>query len=741
MVAASKDNAFKQLMDKNEISYELKFADVQKLIDDETNGNVRAKRRQRESKMGWDYYARYSEIEEFVDGLHSTNDITVSVETIGSSFEGRNIRWISSATATWIINELVTRPFEYTDVLNGIDWYIVPLLNPDGYEYSHTTERFWRKTRSVIPGSSCKGVDPNRNFPFQFGGERTSPNPCSEIYRGSKPLSQNEAVALSNLMKRLLADETNVLSAYISIHAYGQYWFFPWGWKAGLYTDDFEEQLSLGLVVQAMKEVHGTNYTTGTAADILYPVGGASDDYGRNLGIKYTVTVELRNTENYLLNPSEIVPNAEELMAALKVVAARVRRGTESYSQALEAGIRRYDGYEVLSVIPDTLEKLGVLRHIHDSNDGSYDFWTDPVLNRKVDIMVAPELQEEFKQLLEKNGMAYKTKVNNVQSLINQERAANEKARLRNGNGKEGWDYYMRHNEIEEFIRSRPSTGDITVSVETIGTSYEGRNITAVKLSTSPTNSRGILIDANIHAREWITSATATWIINEFVTKPAQYGDLLDGVDYYIIPMVNPDGYEHCHTADRMWRKTRSVNAGSSCLGCDPNRNFPFQFGGEGTSSVPCSDIFKGDHALSESETKALSDYIVRLAGDENVDVRAYLTFHSYGQLWLLPWGYTAGTYPDDYEDQLSLGQAAIAALAGVHNTQYVTGSGADVLYGVGGASDDYGKFSGIKYSVTVEMRDDDEYGFVLPPDQIIPNAQEIMAALRVVAARVRDEA
>ncbi|CAL8071091.1 unnamed protein product [Orchesella dallaii] len=299
----------------------------------------------------------------------------------------------------------------------------------------------------------------------------------------------------------------------------------------------------------------------------------------------------------------------------------------------------------------------------------------------------------------------------------------------------------MRYSEIEEFIHGLNSTDDITVSVEQIGTSYEGRNITAVKLSTSPTNTKAILIDANIHAREWITSATATWIINELVSNPTQYSDVLDGVDYFIIPLINPDGYEHAQTVDRMWRKTRSVNAGSTCRGCDPNRNFPYQFGGEGTSSVPCSDIFKGNEALSESETKALSDYIQRLVADETVNVLAYLTFHSYGQLWLTPWGYTAGAYPEDHEEQISLGKAATEALAEINGTQYTYGTGADVLYGVGGASDDYAKISGIKYSVTVEMRDEDEFGFVLPPDQIIPNAQEIMAAVREVAIRVRQEA
>lgn len=72
----------------------------------------------------------------------------------------------------------------------------------------------------------------------------------------------------------------------------------------------------------------------------------------------------------------------------------------------------------------------------------------------------------------------------------------------------------------------------------------------------------------------------------------------------------------------------------------------------------------------------------------------------------------------------MSLGNAAISAIRNVHGTRYITGTGADVLYGVGGASDDYAKSVGIKYTVTAEMRDEGRYGFVLPPTQIIPNCQ-----------------
>lgn len=75
-----------------------------------------------------------------------------------------------------------------------------------------------------------------------------------------------------------------------------------------------------------------------------------------------------------------------------------------------------------------------------------------------------------------------------------------------------------------------------------------------------------------------------------------------------------------------------------------------------------------------------------------------------------------------------------------LYQTTYEVGTGADVLYGVGGASDDYAKSIGIKYTVTAEMRDTGRYGFVLPPSQIIPNAEEMMVALQTVAKRVQSD-
>ncbi|TOF71443.1 hypothetical protein CGJ15_28030, partial [Vibrio parahaemolyticus] len=66
-----------------------------------------------------------------------------------------------------------------------------------------------------------------------------------------------------------------------------------------------------------------------------------------------------------------------------------------------------------------------------------------------------------------------------------------------------------------------------------------------------------IFIDGGIHAREWIAPATVTYIVNELVTHSDTYDDLLSNVNFYVMPVINPDGYAYTFTDDRLWRKTR----------------------------------------------------------------------------------------------------------------------------------------------------------------------------------------
>lgn len=114
----------------------------------------------------------------------------------------------------------------------------------------------------------------------------------------------------------------------------------------------------------------------------------------------------------------------------------------------------------------------------------------------------------------------------------------------------------------------------------------------------------------------------------------------------YILPVANPDGYEYTHTVDRLWRKNRGGVGKGRCAGVDLNRNFGYKWGGQGASRQPCSEIFAGTSAFSEPETMAQFKFMDQTAAN----FQGFLTFHSYGQYILYPWGYDR-VVPPDYKD------------------------------------------------------------------------------------------
>lgn len=69
-----------------------------------------------------------------------------------------------------------------------------------------------------------------------------------------------------------------------------------------------------------------------------------------------------------------------------------------------------------------------------------------------------------------------------------------------------------------------------------------------------------------------------------------------------------------------------------------------------GGSTNECSDVYSGSQAFSEKESQSLRTFI--LSNKQNMI--AYLTYHSYGQMWLYPWGYTSA-FPQDWRELVSV--------------------------------------------------------------------------------------
>ena len=127
-----------------------------------------------------------------------------------------------------------------------------------------------------------------------------------------------------------------------------------------------------------------------------------------------------------------------------------------------------------------------------------------------------------------------------------------------------------------------------------LGKTFEGRSQKLVRIAKAGPGKPHILIQAGAHAREWISISTCLYLINE-LTKPnstdPDVAHFLNNLNFHIIPVVNPDGYEYSAAFQRMWRKTRSNNAGSTCKGVDPNRNWNHKWGCEQSCSLVCHII------------------------------------------------------------------------------------------------------------------------------------------------------
>jgi hypothetical protein len=164
---------------------------------------------------------------------------------------------------------------------------------------------------------------------------------------------------------------------------------------------------------------------------------------------------------------------------------------------------------------------------------------------------------------------------------------------------------------------------------------------------------------------------------------------VMDRVEFYIVPIVNPDGYDFTWTPNnRLWRKSRRTPpAGSTCFGVDLNRNWGFQWGlSTGSSGSPCSDTYRGAAPFSEPETTAMKNLIDPIAPR----LRSHLDMHSNAQKFLSPWGYTTSPAPIDLPLMDLLGARMRAGILPYRNTAYEYGQGSVILYLNSGNARDY---------------------------------------------------
>ncbi|XP_071574831.1 zinc carboxypeptidase-like [Temnothorax nylanderi] len=381
-----------------------------------------------------------------------------------------------------------------------------------------------------------------------------------------------------------------------------------------------------------------------------------------------------------------------------------------------------FHNYKVFRISPTSNTHVELLRTLSEVPDG-LTFWKEPTtVNMHVDIMVAPHKLPEFHELMAQIKAPHQIYVENVQTLVDQTTNRSTSKSFDFEGYHTLWEIY---ENLDDLAKQYPGKVEVVVG----GKTYEGRQIKGVKVSFKA-NNPGIFIEGGNHAREWISPATVMYILHQLLTSTdPEIRDLAESHDWYIFPVFNPDGYVYTHTTNRMWRKTRELHGLSFCRGSDPNRNWGYKWGTGGSSFFPCSETYAGSAPFSDIETKSMSEYIKSISDK----FYAYISFHSYSQLLMFPYGYTKA-HLENYEDSYAIGTKSADALKKRYGTEYQVGDIADTVYVASGSTLDYIK--GVYHkpiAYVYELRDQGRYGFLLPPEQIIPTGQETLDSLVVM--------
>ncbi len=342
------------------IAYEVLIDDVQRLID------IEAQTAGREGGLDnewFDDYKTYDQINTYLDTLAALRPDIARVFSVGTSIEGRAIKgleitatapgpgvrgvlyngcqhareWVASMATTYIGDQLIRQYGSdpaITQLVDSAILYVIPVVNPDGFVYTWTTNRMWRKNRRNN-GNGTFGIDLNRNWSVEWGGVGSSGDPGSDLYRGTAPFSEPETAAMRDFLL-----ERPWVERHVDIHSYSQYVLYPWAFTNQLTIEGAAFPNFAQTIANAIRGVHNVTYQPGQWYSRLYPSSGVMQDYTYAERAAWGFTFELRDTGQFgfVLPREQIRPTSEEIFAgAIALATANVE-----WRMLLEAtGLRR----------------------------------------------------------------------------------------------------------------------------------------------------------------------------------------------------------------------------------------------------------------------------------------------------------------------------------------------------------------------------------------------------------------
>ncbi len=291
---------------------------------------------------------------------------------------------------------------------------------------------------------------------------------------------------------------------------------------------------------------------------------------------------------------------------------------------------------------------------------------------------------------------------------------------------------YHSYKELETDLLALEASSPHLAKVLILGRSLEERNIYALKVS-APFPLGGdkakVLFIGCHHAREWISVEIpfllGKYLIENFDSNP-RVKEILEKSEVWIVPLLNPDGLEYSIYFYRFWRKNRRDN-GNGSFGVDLNRNYQYAWGFDDQGSSPdhFSETYRGISPFSEPETQAVQNLFLEHK------FQAMISYHSYSQTILYPWGYNETPCPSEAL-LAQLAKEMSELLFSVNGTHYTYGQGAKLLYLTNGDATDwsYGTFGIPSFTIELPPLDILHGGFFNAEEDIKPIFEENLPAM-----------
>ena len=306
------------------------------------------------SEMFFKDYRDLQTIYNWLDLLAQTYPSMVSIEIIGQTHEGRDLKaihihgkksvekktvvvtsglhareWLSVTSSLYSLYQLVSNSHDAQELslLDDLDFLFVPVMNPDGYVYSWETDRLWRKNRQDTGVPICKGIDLDHSFNYQW--EASTGTPCSESYAGAYAQEALEVQHFAHYINKT-GVENHKYYGYLDWHSYSQSILYPYGYSCDAIPRDKENlvELAYGLA-KAIRWTSGKNFDVqpacqdrdaGSVFNMVEGSGGSALDFMYHMHAIWAFQIKLRDTGNYgfLMPKKYITPVAREMYNSFK---------------------------------------------------------------------------------------------------------------------------------------------------------------------------------------------------------------------------------------------------------------------------------------------------------------------------------------------------------------------------------------------------------------------------------------